>query len=271
MDSKYCPDCKETKRVDDFHRSGRGKDGRRTHCKPCTLLRYRAAVLKAAGKEAKQTKRCFRCQEDKPVSEFHYHNRKLGTRQTYCKRCRSHNKTRYDTIAGGKESIEYGMIYCPSCSQWKDGGNFAFIPTIPNRHYGTCSDCRKAVGKRWRTKSKAHLRAYGTEYRKTEQCKLTQTKNRHKRKSGNANHTLTVTEWEAILRVQNSLCLSCGGIFCDTLPPTKDHIIPATKGGGLTLQNCQALCLSCNSSKNDKDTDYRPDDWWAKIHAILAD
>jgi 5-methylcytosine-specific restriction endonuclease McrA len=33
---------------------------------------------------------------------------------------------------------------------------------------------------------------------------------------------------------------------------TQDHIIPVSRGGGLTFENIQALCKSCNSSKNAK-------------------
>lgn len=268
MDNKYCPDCKETKPVGEFHRSAKSRDGRRTHCKPCTMLRYRAAALR---RDKKEVKYCPLCRRDKPISEFHYNNKELGTYQSYCKRCRSRDQSRHDIVVSGAEHVKGGMVYCQICRQWKGGAHFPFIPKTINRHYGTCRECAKSPGVKWRAKNKGHLRIYGSAYRKTEQCKLTQAKNRHKRKTGNANNTLTVIEWETILSAQSNQCLSCGREFCDTLPPTKDHIIPATKGGSLTMQNCQALCLSCNSSKNDRDTDYRPDDWWSKINAILQD
>lgn len=37
----------------------------------------------------------------------------------------------------------------------------------------------------------------------------------------------------------------------------QDHILPVSKGGGLTQDNVQALCRSCNASKSDKHIDFR--------------
>ena len=36
---KTCPDCKQTKSFDDFHKNKKMKDGFATYCKPCLLLR----------------------------------------------------------------------------------------------------------------------------------------------------------------------------------------------------------------------------------------
>lgn len=62
--------------------------------------------------------------------------------------------------------------------------------------------------------------------------------------------TLTLQQWEKILETQGNRCAICGKRFCKSRPPTKDHIVPLSKGGGLTFENVQALCHSCNSSKN---------------------
>ncbi len=61
--------------------------------------------------------------------------------------------------------------------------------------------------------------------------------------------TLTLLQWKKILETQGNKCAICGKRFCKSRPPTKDHIIPLSKGGGLTFENVQALCRSCNSSK----------------------
>ena len=63
--------------------------------------------------------------------------------------------------------------------------------------------------------------------------------------------TLTVKQWKKILDMQDNKCASCKREFTDDLKPTRDHIIPLSKGGGLTFGNTHALCKSCNSSKND--------------------
>ena len=54
--------------------------------------------------------------------------------------------------------------------------------------------------------------------------------------------------------MQNNKCNECKEEFSDDLIPTKDHIIPISNiwCPGLTFGNTQALCVSCNCSKNDK-------------------
>ena len=64
--------------------------------------------------------------------------------------------------------------------------------------------------------------------------------------------TLTLIQWEKILETQGNKCAICGKRFCKSRPPTKDHIVPLSKGGGLTFENVQALCVSCNASKQNK-------------------
>lgn len=48
------------------------------------------------------------------------------------------------------------------------------------------------------------------------------------------------------------LCLRCGS---DDV--TIDHVVPCSRGGKNLLENLQVLCLSCNSRKHAKTTDYR--------------
>lgn len=64
--------------------------------------------------------------------------------------------------------------------------------------------------------------------------------------------TLTLDQWNKILEMQHNKCAVCEKSFNKTRPATKDHIIPLSKGGGLTFENVQALCQSCNSKKHDK-------------------
>jgi len=91
-------------------------------------------------------------------------------------------------------------------------------------------------------------------YFKTPEGKLTASRKEHKRRclSKQTPCTLTLLQWEKILETQGNKCAICGKRFCKSRPPTKDHIVPLSKGGGLTFENVQALCHSCNSSKNAK-------------------
>lgn len=44
--TKWCPDCKQTKSVDLFHNQSRRSDGKMTYCKPCFVLRNNASCKK---------------------------------------------------------------------------------------------------------------------------------------------------------------------------------------------------------------------------------
>jgi 5-methylcytosine-specific restriction endonuclease McrA len=69
--------------------------------------------------------------------------------------------------------------------------------------------------------------------------------------------TLTADEWAEILRLQDNRCAACRKKFNRRRPPCKDHIVPVSQGGGMTLENIQACCRSCNSIKYTKTIDYR--------------
>lgn len=66
----------------------------------------------------------------------------------------------------------------------------------------------------------------------------------------------TAHEWNSIKAKYNFTCLCCGRREPE-IKLTFDHVIPLSKGGGNSIENCQPLCRSCNSAKGAKNTDYR--------------
>lgn len=52
-----------------------------------------------------------------------------------------------------------------------------------------------------------------------------------------------------IVRDQN-ICQYCGDQVLNRM--TVDHVIPSSKGGKSTFENCVACCKTCNSKKDDK-------------------
>lgn len=64
----------------------------------------------------------------------------------------------------------------------------------------------------------------------------------------------TGQEWRELCVKYNHRCLACN----QRQPLTKDHIIPVHLGGSDDISNIQPLCRSCNSSKNTRIIDYRP-------------
>lgn len=53
--------------------------------------------------------------------------------------------------------------------------------------------------------------------------------------------------WDVYER-DNFTCVKCGSRRYLSI----DHILPKSKGGKTTLENCQTLCRKCNSSKGTK-------------------
>jgi len=84
------------------------------------------------------------------------------------------------------------------------------------------------------------------------QAKSQRSHYRRKTLEKNYINTLTSKEWLDILEVYNYRCAYCDVEFdCENLP-TRDHIIPLTKGGNNVKENIIPACRSCNSKKNNK-------------------
>lgn len=62
-------------------------------------------------------------------------------------------------------------------------------------------------------------------------------------------------EWETTKAQYNWTCPSCRKSEPE-IRLTKDHIIPAIKGGSNNIENIQPLCKPCNSSKHSKIVKY---------------
>ena len=112
--------------------------------------------------------------------------------------------------------------------------------------------------KKWREENKEHFREYINTYNlmwiKTDKGKAVAQRRQFKRRAifKNAINTLTAKEWLDILEAYDYRCAYCDVEFNCELPPTKDHVIPMSKGGNNTKENIVPACLSCNCRKNDK-------------------
>lgn len=79
--------------------------------------------------------------------------------------------------------------------------------------------------------------------------------NSRARRKRQAEGKWTAEEFAAVCDHYGNVCLCCG----KAKKLHADHVVPLIKGGRNDITNLQGLCHSCNSRKNVKDTDYRPD------------
>ena len=190
------------------------------------------------------TKVCTKCGIEKPVSEFYVHIRNSSGYSPRCKECAREDMRLYHQSPKGKEASH--VYYLSNPHKWN-------INRLP---YSEWSEERKAKTiKRDKVykqseEYKEYMRKYQREYRKTPEGKAEKARSRHKRRSTmkDAVNDLTATEWEEIKEAQDYRCALCG----EVRPLQRDHIIPVTKGGGLTKSNVQGLCCHCNPHKRDK-------------------
>ena len=123
--------------------------------------------------------------------------------------------------------------------------------------------------KQWWEDNPEYQKKYNKEYYIENKVKLLEYQKQHnKTENGKANHqrantkrrarmreiinTLTTEEWLNILKEHNYKCVYCGCEFGEDTLPTKDHIIPISKGGDNIKENIIPACRSCNSRKRDK-------------------
>lgn len=105
-----------------------------------------------------------------------------------------------------------------------------------------------------REKVNAYMSLYKKHWAKTEKGKMVKQRGNIARRTRNNNiiNTLILQEWLDILKEYNYRCAYCGVGFGDNILPTKDHIIPISKGGNNIKENVVPACQSCNSKKNNK-------------------
>lgn len=95
---------------------------------------------------------------------------------------------------------------------------------------------------------------YMKQWRKTDKGKANSQRTNVTRKTREENiiNTLTFQEWLEILKKYHLKCAYCGKEFDLFDRPTRDHVIPISKGGDNVKENIVPACRSCNSKKYNK-------------------
>ena len=108
--------------------------------------------------------------------------------------------------------------------------------------------------KEWHKCHRGRQAEYKKEWIKTEKGKACSQRGHFARyiREKEVSNTLTAEEWLDILEKYDYKCVYCGREFNSTSMPTRDHIIPLTRGGGNMKDNIKPACRGCNSRKHTK-------------------
>jgi 5-methylcytosine-specific restriction endonuclease McrA len=182
----------------------------------------------------RKKKKCPKCNKKKPIKGFFKDKSKKDGYESICKVCRKEYRQSYAQTEKGKGVKKR---YCQSSK-----GKEAYI-RYNKSDKGIQRD--KHHGQTLKGKQSAK-KGHATYYTRKSQ----------------AGGTYTTTEWYNLCRFYDFHCLRCNKkLPFDKL--TLDHVKPVAQGGSSFIFNTQPLCKSCNSSKGNKEIDYRKSlpDW----------
>lgn len=162
------------------------------------------------------------------------------------------------------------MKTCRGCGVDKEFSEFYKHPQTADGHLNHCKVCRRAYQKgrppeaiseieRRRNQKparKTHLARNLKKWRQENPSKASVQRNRNRAMRLACEGHYTAAEFEVLCEIYDNVCLRCGDKNASLTP---DHVVPLSLGGSNWISNIQPLCRSCNSRKNVKVIDYRPD------------
>lgn len=165
-----------------------------------------------------------------------------------------------------------GIKICTKCKCAKPVTEFNKDKTKSDGLMSICIMCKRAyrISPFYKARERELEKTPRYQARKcTPKEKFAKSVSGHTRRTRNSNvsgsHDLTFVQWECILINQDNKCAICRNNFSELIPPTRDCIIPISKGGFLTLDNTQALCKHCNAVKHSSMYSGLGNRWRSKI------
>ena len=149
--SKQCSKCGETKSVTEFYPVLRNKDGYSSWCKTCFQKRGQAYHKRLAARRKREIpsikiKRCPKCGEMKPVSEFYKAIGKVDGYTTICKGCNRNSHANYTSRIADREFEDIrptGKKRCWMCKRHLPVREFNYSRTSVDGLASHCRECGK--------------------------------------------------------------------------------------------------------------------------------
>lgn len=203
---------------------------------------------------------CRVCGKSKPLNEFYKDKGCKLDRKSICKECDIARAKQY-RLDNKEQLAEQRRRYdLKHKEQIAERARKLYL-----KHRIQILECKKEYNlahpeqraeyrRRYNIKHKEQIARQQKESRQTDNGRFLGRCQQHRRRAREraSNAGLTPDQWARILKNQKHRCNLCGKQFAKRRKPTVDHIIPLSKGGDLISNNVQALCKSCNCSKNAK-------------------
>jgi 5-methylcytosine-specific restriction endonuclease McrA len=190
-------------------------------------------------------KRCTRCGETKPLSEFH-RNRKYFVSE--CKSCKSiRSKENYKNNSFVRRLASFVR------HQLNRKNNLSAMKQRHARRTEEELENDRVRLREWHRLHRAEDRENNRKYHKAHPEKARDRVRKRRSILNGLEGSFTDEEFSQLVLRCGGECLACG-------KETKlhaDHVVPISRGGRNSIDNIQPLCKSCNSSKHDKTIDYR--------------
>jgi 5-methylcytosine-specific restriction endonuclease McrA len=202
-------------------------------------------------------KRCTKCGQDKPLSEFYVYK---GKPESACKECvraaareRRRNESsevkRARTERQRQRRAEHPDEYHAKNREYY-AKNRERILAAANQYRTEHPDRRREQHRRHyeANKAKYHRAAADFAHRDPEGRRAIKHRSLARRHGRQA--TLTVAQWQDILAAFGYACAYCGrGWHEITGKLNQEHVIPVSQDGGYTVDNIVPACGACNTRK----------------------
>ena len=203
------------------------------------------------------SKRCSRCGQVKPLSEFHKHAGHRDGRSSRCKVCRQ--ESRYPDAVKNRRAKQRlddaGMKRCWRCQRVKPLSDFFNNSSEHDGVTSMCKICHGAYKREFRKGNREKVNRQSRSWCRRNPDKRRATIERRRSREKGADGEFDARDIKRLRKSQKNTCVYCGlNPHCHGALFTYqvDHIIPLSRGGTNNPSNLQLLCPHCNQSKRGK-------------------